>query len=573
MKKDPEFRRRFKIEGFVEKIKSTNFRNGILILLIVFTLQFFIQISIEQDINLPEKDPFLWFTAVMRLKLYQNLDLSLIKSYTSGSIIFTASPLILIEDYTICYYFFKFIPMFLMGINVLVIYELSKKFFKKPVYILFTLILFISFRYFMYRSLSTYPSIIATTLGLIFLLTFESPEGTYTYFKRGVLMGGIFLCHPLNGVFYILLYLLFEIYSLIKKQSLEDGREENDKFLNRLKPFLRKNGLILLFISIPISFYMLSMFLSGIDPIASALWHFTGGSYIQTTDTHLILVAQEPSPFITSIEQLGYILVWVFYNCLDFATIVLFIALFLKLDKRDNLSPEKKQYIRYALFVFITTTLIIIISRILEPFNIPSLTPIFAFLRVYSIRLYEIYQGFWAIIFILVIKDLIIALSRYKYNKKSQTQKSFNQTREDKAIMLIILIGLGSYLYVSNLLYSHNTFYYSYYDDEDLGEITLFAGDYFYNEFREREDNRSIFLFSIQPDNIWLLLTINKYFTYNYSYVYNNTNFGNLTEAFNFNDADYAITPKYKLEDGTLSQIKGNYEILFENPRYIFYKI
>ena len=59
----------------------------------------------------------------------------------------------------------------------------------------------------------------------------------------------------------------------------------------------------------------------------------------------------------------------------------------------------------------------------------------------------------------------------------------------------------------------------------------------------------------------------------NYSIHYNNTSFGDLSSNITQVEADFVISPIYELQSATITSIRSSYEVLYENNRYIFYKI
>lgn len=592
-KRDKDFRAKIKFSILKTKFQTfleKKIWKRAVFVIFIFILQSLIQLSIERYINLPYKDPFLWFKGAMRLKFYGNLDFEVIKGMPGGFLFFVVGPLLFIDDYVVCYYYFKFFPMFLMYINILVIYEVSSKIFKKIEYVIFTLIIFLCFRYLFSRYILSVPSILGTNLGFIFLLTFEDKDNFFKYFERGAILGGIFLCHTLYGVFYIAVFLLFEIWNLITTARRESMDNQKYKFRNLMISFLKRNLIIIGFFICFSFLYILSLLIEGID-IISTYTYTIEKSQLSLDNNHLndvgefnksilLKLIDDPDNFKNPIGFLSYIHRNFLNQTLTFTTLILFFAYFLNFNKNNKFSLESKNIVSFAKFTFTTVFLIFILAGLIYGFEIPVIHPIAAVTLRYESRLFELFQGFWSITFCLIIKEFIIYLNqlKMKYNKKKHPTKRINDSsnkKHSKAIMLSVLIGLGSYMYIEHLISHHIWSYYSYYDDDELGDIVLYAGDYFNEKYgHEKKNDINLLLFdNVEPENIFWLLTIYEYIDANDSYTYDDTSYEELSENIDYNEADYVISPKYELKSAAVKEIKDEYSVVYENRRYIFYKV
>jgi len=210
----------------------------------------------------------------------------------------------------------------------------------------------------------------------------------------------------------------------------------------------------------------------------------------------------------------------------------------------------------------------------LYKFNISFIIPV-SFLVRFIPRLFEIFQGFWAILFCLVIKDFITFLNQKisQYGKK-EGQRSID-SKKYKVITFSILLGLGLYLYISHIDKHYNYFYYSYYNDEHLDDVFLYAGNYFNRVYGHETDTINIMLFdNIDPKNIFSLISIYKYIDINSSFYYEDgTNFTTISKMITMNDINYSIIPKNKITSSAILQITSIYNIIHENDMYIFLNV
>jgi len=72
---------------------------------------------------------------------------------------------------------------------------------------------------------------------------------------------------------------------------------------------------------------------------------------------------------------------------------------------------------------------------------------------------------------------------------------------------------------------------------------------------------------------MFYLLNFYSYLNINSSIVYNSTSKNELNDLINFNNAEYVMAPKYELKQEAIDLIKNNHTIIYENSRYLFFKI
>ncbi len=601
LKKDEVFREKFRIIQIKSNLRTLQKRikwKFILGILVIFTLQTIIQFSIESFSHLPAKDPYLWFNGVMNLRLYGSTSIEITKGNSTGFLYFSAGFLLLINDYTIFYYFFKFLPIFLMYINILIIYDVSNKLFNRFEYIFFTLMVFMGFNFLFYRFLLSVPSILATTLGFIFLLTFKKEENNFLYLKRGILIGGILLCHILYGLFYLIIYLVFEIWILIRGKILSRSRAfEKYSFRISFKLFLKKISIVLICFMAFFSIIIINLLSKGLtldEIIVSYLFYFglgpsfptsiISGGNIYSVSIYLSIFSQDLGLLTNIINFLSYINYSFLGTILSYPTIIIFFGLILNLNKEKDMSIDSKPIVNYALFTFIFIFIIFcIIGFNMIFFSLISQSTILNIYE-YEFRLLELFSGIWAIIFSLVLKRLIEYINKKKTNKMKRDTKSKVklEAKELGRAGIILLIGFSTLFYVNTLISSYTYLYINYYEDEDFGDITLYAGEYFYVTYGSETTPINLMLFSNEfnsqygvnsPQTMFFLIDFYSYLNINNTILYNDTTDTQLNQIIQINSADYLITPKYELTISALDLIANNYTIIYENSRYLFFKV
>ncbi|MFX0057565.1 MAG: hypothetical protein ACFE8J_04620 [Candidatus Heimdallarchaeota archaeon] len=579
---DINFHSKFTIENIINKfkrLKEPEQYKYLIILAFIFVLQILIQLAIEQNLSFPFYDPFLWFKTAMSLKVNGNLDYSLVKGFSAGFFFFTTGPLTIFNNYYISYYYFKFIPIFVMFINVLVIYNISRTLFKKKVYVLFTLLVLLSFRFLFFRYLMGIPSILASCLGFIFLFSLFKDKTKFNEFNKGMIIGGIFLCHILYGIFFFIVYLLYEIWDLIRIFLIKRNRFVDQRILVNLKNFFINNGIILSIFSLLVLIYNLSLWFHGINFLSILSYtyeEFTNHSilnnnlWILNDNNQLLLDTPKLIKFLKFIAN-DY-----FNQILSIATVILFFLLFLKFEKNYKLNSNTLSFLRFLTFSFFLTTILYVVVGFLYFFEIPVFPFFINLAYMFEDRFFELFQGFWAILFTLIIKEFINYLKKksIKYSHVDKKNDKFYQSQNKSKEFLVVLI-LGVILYGSNFYSIHFLAYDNYYDDEELPDVLIHAGDYFLkreNEFKNNKYNLLLFN-NVVHENIFYLITFYNFLNINQSFFYNNTSFLEIEDFLNVTNADFVITPKFEVEPSAIEAIKTNYKVLYENSRFLFFQI
>jgi len=183
---------------------------------------------IWQRVSYPGLDPHLWFGEIWSIHKNGSLKFDVVGVYPPGFVLFNASIISFNDNYLIAYFFCKYMPIFLSAINLIVLYEILKFFFKKKITIFCALLIFLGNQYYFYRFSMPLPSTLGTTLGFLFLLALK--EGSIVnmhsneirlrkkvflnlknknIIARGIILSGITMANPLYGLYYIIFYFLF----------------------------------------------------------------------------------------------------------------------------------------------------------------------------------------------------------------------------------------------------------------------------------------------------------------------------------------------------------------------------
>jgi len=557
--------------------KQTKRKAGILS--ISFLLLLLVQGVIETNLSLPAMDPYNWFDIILYLHRYGDLNYDNYTVHGVGFAIFAAGALLVTSNFYIQYFFIKYISTFFFSIMILTIYDLSSKVFKKDYEILITLIILLCFNSLLFRFSLAVPSIIATTLGVIFFNTLIQKDNLRIYLIRGILFGGMFLIHPLYFLFTFGFYILFEVYILAKEINRDLKTKEYETSAISIN-FMKKTGILFLIIvlfSIP---YFLNLHISGKSLYKNFTRYLFRG---YEADTHDIIYI--PEFLISKLLVLNlnpsrtdvlYNLIFFGFNTpinktLNWGVIFLILGLFYKLNTKNQRLPYLIEFIK---FTFIITFLLFIINSFLFIIDNNTILSLASFINQYGKRIFESFSPIWAFLFVLGIKKIFEFIKNLKIKKI----RGFQITKEAKIakiakklekVYFIILIVLGTSVYASHLYLQYHVIYSTEYEDDYLTEALLFIGDYF-NE--EDIEDKTILL----PDNfdskVVYRLIYHKDCDRDYL-EFDNTNHTELMNSINENNADFVLVYKLETKDSCLEKIDEDEDILYENPNFLFFKV
>ncbi|GAG75165.1 unnamed protein product, partial [marine sediment metagenome] len=249
------------------------------------------------------------------------------------------------------------------------------------------------------------PSIIATTLGVIFFKTLIQKDNLRIYLIRGILFGGMFLIHPLYFLFTFGFYILFEVYILAKDIN-KNLKTKEYKISGISNNFLKKTGTLLLIIVIFSIPYFLNLYISGKSLYKNFTRYLFRGYEADTHDiiynselliSNLLLLNLKPSR-----TDVLYNLVFFGFDIpinktLNWGVVFLILGLFFKLKTKNQRLLYLVEFIK---FTFIITFLLFIINSFLFIFDNNTILSLASFINQYGKRMFESFSPIWALLFV-----------------------------------------------------------------------------------------------------------------------------------------------------------------------------
>ena len=568
------------INKFYNLLSEKRIKRHVGILFVAFSLLLMAQGVIETYLNFPSKDPYTWFEIAMYLQRYGDLNYKNYTVHGVGFAIFSAGSLLITNDFYVQYFFFKYISIFFFCIIILTIYNIASVYFKKDVEILITLIVLLSFNSLLIRFSLGVPSIIATTLAVIFFSTLIQKENSRILVIRGLLLGGMILTHPLYFLFLFTYLVLFELLLLINwlKQRRKNGYA---RILDNTLIFLKRNG-ILLIISIIITIpYLLNLYFSGkslyknftrylFRGYEADIHYFPQDLYL-SLHKGAILMNLQPSRTNILYNLIYFGLNHPINKTLNWGVIFLIIGLFYNIKWKNH---QKNYLVEFIKFTFILTFLIFILDSFLFVIDNVTILSLASFINQYGKRNFELFSPIWAILFVLGVKIIFeyikqVKLKHLKNNEASNGNKITIVRRKYEKACLIFLIVAGISIYSSHIYLQYTILYTSHYEDDYLTEALLYMGEYFNSENLE---DKTVLL----PDNfdskVIFRLIYHKDFEREY-FEYDNTNYTILLNEMEEENADFVLVYKLEAKDSCLDEIDDKQKVLYENPNFLFFKV
>ncbi len=572
------------------------YKTEILILIVIFFMLYTLQMYfIWQRLAFPSSDPFFWFKTIWFVHENGAINYEYIEGYTPGYVLFVASMISVTDNYFIVYYFCKYIPIFLSVVNILVLFEISKKLFKKRIYVFFTLSIYLSMSYLFYRYQMLLPSTLATTLGFLFLLFLRKGAISNLISKdlklrtpslkninkhdkvyRGLILSGIFMAHPLYGAFYLLFYFLYEIYIFISTIKLKRNILVSRTSFT-IKFFANIVSLLLIFAGLLLPWLIgASIYLD--YPLYSPFLHYFATLYLYNPLTGIVKIGKffydiaieilyksvyyDIDRYILydffdlfRISRINYFYVYT----LDIGIIIIIIGILLPFNRFFNFSEKQKNIVRFIKFTFILSVFLFIFRQIIDLDALPFFTGLDSFLSRFLRRLIELFSGYWAVIFVLsfyyfffLIKNIFFefkAVLNYSKNKIMKKPffinklnrsllkfksiiKSSNKKYQKKILSVPIIVIISL---VSYFFYTTNygrIYYYNHFLNSQTDAV-IFAGNYF-NE-NPLEEETLILVQKIEGRFLYDLIVFNnlKIIYYKFYFGLNFSEFRNYYESQN----------------------------------------
>jgi len=423
-----------KIKTVLNNIKKK--KDYLLIITIILLLQYILQFYfLNRSLQIAGKDGYHWFAHTWFVHENGYLDYTSTYSRPPGYILVVASITCYIDDFYVFYYLFKYFPVCLMSINILTFFIITKKFFKEKSYIFITLVVFLSFEYFFYRTLVPFVSILATTFGFLFLLFLDKsalekclevedskliPFAKQQIFSKeslfkGLILAVIFMIHPLYIAYYLICFLAYELV-LFLINLFQERRPFSQKFHLTLK-FLIINFSIILFLTIFILPNVICIasyakygfrtyikeFFKRFLSTSNNYWNknilLFIGSFFKEIGEFLIEnpIYQGLDNIIRSdlFTYLGLEVVIKFYQAtVSIGIFFIVLAIFLKLGKNFKFNQEQKYFINFIKFSFVFTFFIFVFTGIIGQIEFPFTQDLFEFLDKFKFRLLELFQRY-----------------------------------------------------------------------------------------------------------------------------------------------------------------------------------
>lgn len=589
--------------------------------IVIFMLYIIQMFFINKDLPYAGNDQYLWFNNIWFVHKYGYLDYDVIKSYPPGFVIFCSSIISVINDYTFFFYFFKYLPFFFSIINLLVLFVLSKEIFKKKIYIFFTLAMYLGFTFIFTRNNKALPSLLATTLGFLFLLFLGKDSSrdidlrissikvflisnikNKNIFLKGLLFTGIFLAHPLYGLFFMIFYFLYECFLIILNITKTKFLSPNSKLLlvkdlpHEIKVYTTKYSIlirnfvitqvsIILIFIILISPYVIGTSLNrGALVFGSYFSYISDFKKIQSQSINLsslgpaFRVFGDWLLFGTFYYYINLFFGFIFANTqvlvfyketIQIGLFLIVLGIFLNFNKYHKLNEKQNNLINFFKFTFILTFLMFIFSEIfILKYYIPFISnAIDIFYEIYRLRLFELFSGFWAVIFVLTFNYITVVIKK-KFLKTKSNQIPIKRISQLSKISLIFLIIFTSgFFYFTNFRKINYPINYN----EDQLQGVLFIGNYF--EENPLEDKKGILLEELISNAIYgLIVDVNL--EKNYFNFTGDPSYSKFNNEFNLLNNEFVFLNISKLNDNFKSNFSTNFDTIYEGINgYIFSKV
>ncbi|MBD3338488.1 MAG: hypothetical protein GF353_05245 [Candidatus Lokiarchaeota archaeon] len=547
-----------------------------------FFLLLLVEGVIEKNLSYPLNDPYIWADQIMYLCQYGTLNYDNLTVYGIGFVIFCAGALLITNEFLIHYFFIKYVSIFTFYIIILTTYDIVKKFVKSDLERFSSLAILLSFNSLMFRTMFAAPSILAITLGIIFVNTLNyRVEGKRVVLLRGTLLSGMFLTHIIYFGWFILFYLLFELFNVFQKLFMDKKIAVSIKRLI-FADFLKKKGaliIIIAFFTIP---YFLNLIISQHNILNFILRYFTGRytrkehlarpNYIENSFDTMVYLLQKPS----SNNLLYNVFIIGLYKpltkLLSWGTIIIFFGLFYKF--KLNSETQEQSILKFTQFTFIFAFIIFLGSSFLFVIRNSFIFSLASFINDYGIRFFGLFSPIWTILFVLGLVEVFLIFIKFFSSKGNQIREKismiYNHGFDSKlkkayAATLLLISGV---IFISHLYYQYNVFYTTNYEDDNLTESVIFIGDYFNSENIDDVDLLVPDISKTQIFNLIYQKDVEKI-----DFDYDDTTYSTLLSAIENDTIDYVLIDKKEVKDCCLDLIEDKMDVLYENRNYLFFKV
>lgn len=567
----------------LSNIKDQIIKNGreIIIFIVFFLVIFYFQLQIQFDKIIPNesqlsKDPFLWCRLAMYLLDYGHLEDVGLEFYSMGYVFLNAGMTSFYPNFRFIYFFHKYVPIFYMILIIFIGYFISGILFKQQFLRFLTMFGFFTLNYFNYRFLMPLPSVLATILFFIMLISFINKK--IPFYLKGILLAGIFLFHPVYGAIgfgIYFAYIIYHFFILIIKE-----RESKKVAFKFLKESIY-NILIFFGLLFPYLIYL---------TINNPSWYVGFWNSLFPSIISVSNVDTNFTPNYTGIFNFPVLIL----NNFSFTSLLNFLNQFTIYIWRDNtwffffliyffIRIRKKNYKDYGHFIEIIKIAVIFLllfhfsSYFMNWFSIANIPGLFKRILAFKVRIFEFGAGLFILIFIFSIYDIyfLFSIITIKLKNKFPKYKKFLDGRDlhclkekifkaikspSKIESIVIIVGI----YFTYNLYINNNFYYNYrYHDNDFVEMFIELGD-----SEPIDSNITILLPFIEEKIILHLL-----YRYNYEFIQFNQSYIELIDQIISKDASYIVLPIKEISEEIVINFGLSFEILYKYSKYMVVKI
>jgi len=559
---------------------------------------------INKTFAYPGNDAYYWFENIVFVHKYGYLDYNSILSYPPGFVILYSSMISPINDYQFFYFFLKYFPLFFSVINLLVLFVLSKDIFKKKIYIYFTLIMYLCFKFLFSRNNKSIPSLLATSLGFLILLflgkgssndidlkissmrifLISNLKNKYILFK-GLLFASIFLSNVLYGLIFMVFYFFYEFFTFFVRYNSQFV-SFNPRLL-LVRNFFLTQFLIVIVFAILISPYIIgtslnrgvfalsSYFSYASKPISVLLSINTSslGSVFKNIGEWLLFESfySYVNQFFRFIFPRTHILSF-YKETIQVGIFLIFFGLFLNFKKSYKLNNKQNTMVNFIKFTCILSLItFFFLQFFVYYFDIPFISNVAnLFYSKLRLRLFELFAGFWAIIFVLTFRYIANVIKKKCLKLKGYQVPSKRISRFFKISLFSSIIFTSSFFYFVNF---ERIDYPVYFNDNQV-QAVLYVGIYF--DENPLEENKTILLEELETldyNRIYgLIVDINlekEYFNFTI-----NTSYTEFNNELNLLNCEYVFFNISKLNESFKADFTLNFKNINEGPGgYIFSKV
>ncbi|GAG31948.1 unnamed protein product, partial [marine sediment metagenome] len=168
---------------------------------------------VSETLALMVIDPYLWTSAVLYLNEFGAVNhLKVGYEYPWGFAFFCGGNLLISPDFATTYLFMKYACFPFLNFYTLVLFSITKRFFKRPSLIFFCLISILPNTYFLYRIIMFLSSSIAVLLILISFIIIMTEAPNYLL---GFILPATLLMNPVYTLFFSLALIIFYFVRII----------------------------------------------------------------------------------------------------------------------------------------------------------------------------------------------------------------------------------------------------------------------------------------------------------------------------------------------------------------------